>query len=176
MSSALTESRNANNADESRREHPTPPPRSHTDVPTNFVFGPTRTRSSSHQNNGSEPRYTGGLFAETADSAHALSLLEQLSTDLGTLLNRVDISDCFLNVKGEIFSRLESIDMFFQVLTWRYIKVFLLLVRMLLPVRRHSPCKSHSFSFSGDFRRYQSIESENARTTGDGDAQGQVDH
>ena len=184
MSSTLSESRNAINADDSRREHPTPPPRSHTEVPANFVFGPTRTRSSSHQQNGSEPRYTGGIFAETSDSAHALSLLEQLSTDLGTLLNRVDISDCFLNVKGKVFSRLESIGMFFrddfQVLTWRCIKVFLLLVRILLPVRRDSSrsfsSKNYSFSFSGDLWRHQSIDAENARTTGDGDAQGQVDH
>ena len=112
MTSPLAESRQVTG---DRHDYPTPPPRTVNDAPKNFVLGPTRPRGSFNQSNGQDPRVTGALFAEVSDSTHTASLLEQLSVDLGNLLNRVDISDCFLNVKGKALKERELIRVLSEI-------------------------------------------------------------
>jgi hypothetical protein len=68
-------------------------------IPTTFVLGrphtgPGRVNSSQQFTNGDGP------YPQVSDAQHGLSLLDHLSTDLANLLNRTDISDCFLNVQG----------------------------------------------------------------------------
>jgi hypothetical protein len=75
-------------------------PRS-TDIPTNFVLGrphtgPARANNNQQFINGSSS------YIQISDVEHNLSLFDHLATDLGNLLNRTDISDCFLNVQGRI--------------------------------------------------------------------------
>lgn len=71
------------------------------EMPSNFVLGRPHTGPGRQSN--ANQRYTngtGGSYAQTTDAEHSLALLEHLSADLANLLNRTDISDCFLNVKG----------------------------------------------------------------------------
>jgi len=68
------------------------------DIPTNFVLGrpqtgPTRVNNQQFINGG-------GSYIQMSEAEHNLSLFDHLATDLGNLLNRTDISDCFLNVQG----------------------------------------------------------------------------
>lgn len=71
------------------------------DIPSNFVLGRPHTGPGRL---GSNRQFTnaggGGLYVQTSDAEHNLALLDHLSSDLANLLNRTDISDCFLNVKG----------------------------------------------------------------------------
>lgn len=74
------------------------------DIPTNFVLG--RPHTGPGRVNNSE-QYTTGVnggnrisYIPVSDAEHNLSLLDHLSADLANLLNRTDISDCFLNVQG----------------------------------------------------------------------------
>lgn len=67
----------------------------------NFVFG----RSSSNQNNNQQnQRYTTANFPNVNDTNLDTNLLKHLSDDFAQLLNRTDISDCLLNVKGKLNS------------------------------------------------------------------------
>jgi hypothetical protein len=70
------------------------------DIPTNFIFerpisGPARLNNKQRSANGTTVPYI-----QTSDLEHNSGLLEHLATDLANLLNRTDISDCFLNVQG----------------------------------------------------------------------------
>jgi len=78
----------------------TPPQTRRSDVPGNFVLGRPHTGQSRSNTNQRFTNGAGGSYTQTTDAEHSLALLEHLSTDLGNLLNRTDISDCFLNVKG----------------------------------------------------------------------------
>lgn len=79
--------------------------RTGSEIPTNFVLGRPHT-GPGRVNNG--PQYISGnaggvrygSYSQVSDSEHSLSLLDHLSADLANLLNRTDISDCFLNVQG----------------------------------------------------------------------------
>jgi hypothetical protein len=68
------------------------------DPTTSFVIdrpysGPGRTNNN--------PRLaTNGAYNSTADPEPNINLFEHLASDLANLLNRTDISDCFLNVQG----------------------------------------------------------------------------
>ena len=68
-------------------------------TPNNFVLGPSHGSSTPYNptTNGAKP------VVQANDAENEVSLLKHLSVDLGHLLNRTDISDCFLNVKGERF-------------------------------------------------------------------------
>ena len=66
-----------------------------TDSASNFVLG-NRT----HQQ---EQRYaTTTSFNRRNDNDYDVELLKHLSNDFAELLNRTDISDCFLNVRGKL--------------------------------------------------------------------------
>ncbi len=85
------------------------------DIPSNFVLGrpltgPGRLNNNQQYTNGGGGSGGGGGvgYTQISDSEHNLALFDRLSSDLANLLNRTDISDCFLNVKGRmrfIFSR-----------------------------------------------------------------------
>jgi len=72
-------------------------PRS-TDIPTNFVLGRPHTGPARANNNQQF------INIQISDTEHNLSLFDHLATDLGNLLNRTDISDCFLNVQGRMIN------------------------------------------------------------------------
>lgn len=93
----------------SQRENGTPAMRRTTE-PSQFVLPRSISQGSVHGSRsggrvggGDETvaALNGGTYFETSEGAHTLTLYQQLSLDLGDLLNRTDISDCFLNVKGE---------------------------------------------------------------------------
>ena len=69
------------------------------DTARNYVFerppsGPGRL------NNNQQLTHSRSLSKQGTDVDHSTALLEHLSTDLANLLNRTDISDCFLDVQG----------------------------------------------------------------------------
>ena len=79
-----------------------PPPRREPGLRTNSAHvqqphaGSIRNDSSTSQ----RYDYRGSFYIKTTDAEHSLNLLEHLSEDLANLLNRTDISDCFLKVDG----------------------------------------------------------------------------
>ncbi|UJR09021.1 hypothetical protein I4U23_013270 [Adineta vaga] len=77
----------------------TPTQRRQSDIPTNFVLGRPHTGPSRGSNSQRNANGT-GFYTKTTDAEHNVDLLEHLSMDMANLLNRTDISDCFLNVKG----------------------------------------------------------------------------
>jgi hypothetical protein len=70
------------------------------EIPSNFVLGRPNTGPGRSHNSQQSQRFNGGTYAQTTDVEHNSALHDHLSTDLANLLNRTDISDCFLNVKG----------------------------------------------------------------------------
>jgi hypothetical protein len=76
--------------------------RRQSEMPSNFVLGRPHTGPGRNDHSQQSQRFAngGGSYAHTSDAEHSLALLDHLSTDFGNLLNRTDISDCFLNVKG----------------------------------------------------------------------------
>lgn len=85
------------NADGSSARN-TPSRQQRADAPTTFVLGPSAPLGSNNLSQQSL-RVTNG-FETDAQKNHKIGLLNHLSIDLGNLLNRTDISDCYLNVKG----------------------------------------------------------------------------
>lgn len=71
-------------------------------VATNFVLGtaPTNQNQNAYSPQNSIVPKGSSFYVPTSDADHKISLLNNLSLDMGNLLNRTDISDCFLNVKG----------------------------------------------------------------------------
>ncbi|CAF2925525.1 unnamed protein product [Rotaria sp. Silwood2] len=100
MSSSYENQYNDNDGNIRRRESPSQKRQS--DTTANFVLGQAQTGPARVINSQQSQRYTNGdIFSDqTTDAEHNKALLEKLSLDLGNLLNRTDISDCFLNVKG----------------------------------------------------------------------------
>lgn len=90
-----------NGSDQQNQLRNSTPQRSTFNAPTDFVLGPNAV-GSRPRNSDSVQGFTNGagLNTQTRDAEHNLALLNHLSLDLGNLLNRTDISDCFLNVKG----------------------------------------------------------------------------
>lgn len=68
--------------------------------PSKFVLGTSPAGVRHNNPRSGEKQSNGGYFGQTDDDNHQVALLEHLSSDLGNLLNRTDISDCYLNVKG----------------------------------------------------------------------------
>ena len=115
MSTSFSGAANPADGDTSHREYVSPThQRRSSEQPSNFVLGRAESRpgenasrsgraeNGTRSGRGAAGQYVGGVYPETTENAHALTLYEQLSADLGDLLNRTDISDCFLNVKGEM--------------------------------------------------------------------------
>jgi hypothetical protein len=72
------------------------------DIPSQIVLGQAYSNSIRDQNNEQQDsEFVLGKPSATNDDAHSLVLYEQLTSDLGDLLNRTDISDCYLDVKGK---------------------------------------------------------------------------
>jgi hypothetical protein len=65
------------------------------DIPEQFVLG---TRSGLNQHN--DQQHTTTNLHRVNDVDYDVELLKHLSNDFAQLLNRTDISDCLLNVKG----------------------------------------------------------------------------
>ena len=87
----------ANGDDETKQQQP------RSDLPTSFVVD--RPYSGPGRSNNNTQRFpttttTNGAYNTTTDAESRSSLLEHLASDLANLLNRTDISDCFLNVQG----------------------------------------------------------------------------
>jgi hypothetical protein len=79
--------------------------RRQSEMPSGFVLGRPHTGPGRNNHSQQSQRFTnggagGGSYAYTTDAEHSLALLDHLSIDFANLLNRTDISDCFLNVKG----------------------------------------------------------------------------
>jgi hypothetical protein len=78
--------------------------RRQSEMPSNFVLGRPHTgpgRNNTNHSQQSQRFANGGAsYVHTTDAEHNLALFDHLSTDFANLLNRTDISDCFLNVKG----------------------------------------------------------------------------
>ena len=105
MSTSFSGAANPTDADVSQHEYVSPTQRRSSEQPSHFVLGRAESRPGERGGNRSgrpAQQFNGGTYPETTDNAHSLTLYEQLSSDLGDLLNRTDISDCFLNVKGKI--------------------------------------------------------------------------
>ncbi|CAF1590154.1 unnamed protein product [Adineta ricciae] len=79
-----------------------PPPRRESELRTNSAQLQQPHAGSNRQGSGTNQRYGNGgsFYTKTTDAEHSLNLLEHLSDDLANLLNRTDISDCFLKVDG----------------------------------------------------------------------------
>jgi len=75
------------------------------DISEQFVLG-----SRSKLNRDNDQQYTTTNSQRINDVDHDVELLKHLSNDFAQLLNRTDISDCLLNVKG-LIELLYSIDM-----------------------------------------------------------------
>ncbi|CAF2097025.1 unnamed protein product [Rotaria magnacalcarata] len=87
--------------DEPIQQRLTPAEKRQSSMPDAFVIGRPQTepgRSSNAQQ--SQRHVSAGIYKPTLEEEHNNALLEHLSSDLGNLLNRVDISDCYLNVRG----------------------------------------------------------------------------
>ncbi|UJR37189.1 hypothetical protein I4U23_029897 [Adineta vaga] len=65
-------------------------------LPDNFVLGNRLGQS----NRNDEQRYTAENFNQSNTKGFEMPLLRHLSDDFAQLLNRTDISDCLLNVRG----------------------------------------------------------------------------
>ena len=77
-----------------QHEHASPTQNQSANISNAFVIDGAPTGLGEQTKNGSN------FYVPTTDAVHYTALLEHLSTDLGNLLNRTDISDCYLNVKG----------------------------------------------------------------------------
>lgn len=113
---------------------------------TNFILGGNRqsklSRSLQSSRQLDNPYTTNSMVARQDEqyTGQEVEFLKHLASDFAGLLNRVDISDCFLRVRGNRLSR----DLFLSLISdrsivlqgfiWLYINVFLLLVRMHLLV------------------------------------------
>ena len=93
--------------DDANDQQPRPPSTSYRrqpEVPSNFVLGRPHTgpgrNNTDHSQQSQRVTNGGGSYVHTTDAEHSLALFDHLSTDFANLLNRTDISDCFLNVKG----------------------------------------------------------------------------
>jgi hypothetical protein len=85
-----TDDNDTNPGQQSPRKRPT-------DSASTFVLG--------NRANQQEQRYTTTTsFNRGNDTDYDVELLKHLSNDFAELLNRTDISDCFLNVKGKLHS------------------------------------------------------------------------
>ncbi len=72
-------------------------PKQHSlDIPEQFVLG---NRSGSNRHNDQQHTTTNSPRIDDVD--YDVELLKHLSNDFAQLLNRTDISDCLLNVKGK---------------------------------------------------------------------------
>ncbi|CAF0881106.1 unnamed protein product [Adineta steineri] len=65
-------------------------------TPDNFVLGNRHGTSNRNDDN----RYTTTNFQRANENGYDIELLKHLSNDFAQLLNRTDISDCLLNVRG----------------------------------------------------------------------------
>lgn len=85
-----------------RQEVVSPSTKRPMDMPTGFVLGRPHTGPGRSNDNRQFTSNGGGVttYASTTDAQHSLDLLDHLAADLANLLNRTDISDCFLNVQG----------------------------------------------------------------------------
>ncbi|CAF1087950.1 unnamed protein product [Rotaria sordida] len=94
--------RPSNDNDEYSRRRESPSQKRQSVNPSNFVLGRSQTPPGRVNNSQQGQRLTNGgvLDNQTSDADHNRILLKNLADDLSNLLNRTDISDCFLNVKG----------------------------------------------------------------------------
>lgn len=101
--SALSPQMNVGVDDENlqrRQDVSTPSSKRPMDMPSGFVLG--RPHTGPGRANDNRQFTNGGIasYPPTTDAEHSLGLLDHLAADLANLLNRTDISDCFLNVQG----------------------------------------------------------------------------
>lgn len=83
-----------------RRQEISTPSKRPLDMPSGFVLGRPHTGPGRGNDNRQYPNGTVAAYPPVTDAEHSLSLLDHLAADLANLLNRTDISDCFLNVQG----------------------------------------------------------------------------
>jgi hypothetical protein len=89
----------SNLQEQPKQRIPSPHQQRPRESPDKFVLG---GRSISNRNNNQqEQRYTTTSFHRGNDTDFDVGLLKHLSDDFAQLLNRTDISDCLLNVKGK---------------------------------------------------------------------------